>query len=98
MLLKDFREALLDRLLMFLWRQWSALGVLGASATEEEWIIDPEPLLVFSLELARYEPRLFDEILAWLVVNGELLDTARLRRILLKQDVSVVRVVGGALQ
>src|SRR5580658_4780659 len=98
MLLKDFRAALLDHLLTFLWGQWTALGVLGVSRAEEKWIIDPEPLLIISLELGRYEPRLFDEILAWLEVNGERLDTARLRRLLAKQDVDVLRVVGGALR
>ncbi|MFA6091378.1 MAG: hypothetical protein WCU88_03125 [Elusimicrobiota bacterium] len=98
MSLKEFREALLDRLLTFLWREWSVLGVLGESGAEDEWVIDPEPLLVFSLQLARYEPRLFDEILAWLVVNGDRLDAARLRSLLGKQEVGVVRVVGGTLQ
>lgn len=98
MLLKDFREALLDRLLTFLWRQWSALGVLGESGAEDKWIIDPEPLIVFSLEMARYEPRLFDEILAWLEVNGEWLDTARLRRIVTNQEGHVLRTVGATLR
>lgn len=98
MSLKDFREALLDRLLTLLWRQWTALGILGVSETEDKWIIDPEALLIFSLELARYEPRLFDEILAWLEVNGEWLDTARLRRLLSNQDARAIRVVGGALR
>lgn len=98
MQLKEFREALLDRLLTFLWKQWSALGVLGESGAEDKWIIDPEPLLVFSLELARYEPRLFDEILAWLEENGQWLDTARLRRILAKQEGPVLRTVGGTLR
>jgi len=98
MQLKEFREALLDRLLTFLWRQWSALGVLGESGAEDKWIIDPEPLLIFSLEMARYEPRLFDEILAWLEVNGQWLDTARLRRILARQEGDVLRTVGGTLR
>ena len=98
MQLKEFREALLDRLLTFLWKQWSALGVLGDSSAEEGWIIDPEPLLIFSLQIGRYEPRLFDEILAWLVTNGDCLDTARLRRLLSKQDGDDLRVVGGALR
>ena len=98
MSLKEFRQDLLDHLLSFLWRQWSAMGVLGASSSEEEWIIDPEPLLVFSLEMARYEPRLFDEILAWLEVNGRSLDSARLRRIIQGRDERTVRVVGAALQ
>ncbi|MFH1011022.1 MAG: helix-turn-helix domain-containing protein [bacterium] len=94
----EFRQALLVRLLSFLWRQWSSLGVLGESGSEDEWVIDPEALLVFSLEMARYEPRLFDEILAWLVVNGDRLDTARMKNLVAKQGVAAARVVGGALQ
>ena len=82
MSLKEYREQLLNRLLTFLWRQWSALGLLGESGGEEDWVIDPESLLVFSLEIGRYEPRLFDEILAWLKVNGQWLDTPRLRNII----------------
>ncbi len=31
--LHNFRESLLQRLLDFLWRQWSALGVAGHSRT-----------------------------------------------------------------
>ncbi|OIO05025.1 MAG: hypothetical protein AUJ52_14295 [Elusimicrobia bacterium CG1_02_63_36] len=98
MSLKEFRESLLERLITFLWRQWSALGVLGQSSAEEDWVIDPEALLVFSLELGRYEPRLFDEILAWLEVNDHWLDTARLRRIIQEKDPKTIRVVGGALR
>lgn len=98
MSLKDFREALLDQILTFLWRQWSALGVLGTSGAEEEWIVDPEPLLVFSLEIARYEPRLFDEILSWLWTNGHRLDASRLRKILLEsKSEETARVVGASL-
>ena len=97
MLLKEYREQLLDLILNFLWREWSALGVLGQSAGEERWVIDPEPLLVFSLQLARYEPRLFDEILAWLETNGKWLDVARLRHIIRRQDENTVRVVGGSV-
>lgn len=98
MSLKDFREALLEQILNFLWRQWSALGVFGTAGAEEDWILDPEPLLVFSLEIARYEPRLFDEILSWLWTNGHRLDAARIRKILLDgRSENTARVAGGAL-
>jgi hypothetical protein len=96
--LVDYRSALLDRLLTMLWRQWTALGVLGASSSEDERIVDPEALLIFSLEVARYEPRLFDEVLAWLEVNGEWLDNARLRRLISAQDGHVIRLVGAVLR
>lgn len=98
MSLKEFREILLEQILAFLWRQWSILGVLGEAGTEDYWIIDPEPLFIFSLEIGRYDPRLFDEILGWMQVNGYWLDTARLRRILQQQKQNVAQVAGGVLQ
>jgi hypothetical protein len=79
---KSFKEFYLENILNFLWRQWSALGVAGGARTEDIWVIDPEALLVFSLEMARYEPRLFDEVLDWLVVNGKWIDIQRLRGII----------------
>ena len=98
MSLKEYREQLLNRLLTFLWRQWSALGLLGESGGEEDWVIDPESLLVFSLEIGRYEPRLFDEILAWLKVNGQWLDTPRLRNIIEARGAGTARLMGAVLQ
>ena len=75
---KDFRDLFLENILNFLWRQWSALGVLGEARAEDPWVIDPEPMLLFTLEMGRYEPRLFDEVLDWLVVNGRWIDIQRL--------------------
>ena len=83
---KDFRDLFIDNVLNFLWRQWSALGVLGEARTKDPWIYDPEPMLLFTLEMARYEPRLFDEVVDWLVVNGKWVDMQRLRGILREKD------------
>lgn len=98
MSLKEYREQLLERLINFLWRQWSALGLLGESGGDEDWVIDPESLLVFSLEVGRYEPRLFDEIVAWVKVNGHLLDTPRLRNIIEARGPGAARLMGAVLQ
>lgn len=94
----DFKGILLDRLLHFVWGQWAALGVPGTEPSETRWLVDPEPLLIFSLEVARFDPRLFDEILAWFMVNGERLDTARLRSLIRGHNESFGRVLGGTLQ
>jgi len=91
---KDFRQLFLDNILTFLWRQWSALGVLGEARAEDPWIIDPEPLLLFSLEMGRYEPRLFDEVLDWLVVNGRWIDLQRLRGILRGKNETIINLTG----
>jgi hypothetical protein len=68
--LTKFRTAVLNELLVFLWRQWSILGVPGQGTSEERRVIDPEPLLLLSLSVCRYDARLFDEILDWLMING----------------------------
>src|SRR4030042_2415456 len=91
---RDFRQLFLDNILTFLWRQWSALGVLGESRAEDPWVIDPEPILLFTLEIGRYEPRLFDEVLDWLVVNGRWIDLQRLRGILKGKDEVLTKLTG----
>ena len=91
---KSFREIFLDSILNFLWRQWSALGVLGEAQTKDPWVLDPEPMLLFTLEMGRYEPRLFDELLDWLSVNGSWMDIQRMRRIMRGKEETVKRLMG----
>jgi hypothetical protein len=90
----EFRYLFLDNILAFLWRQWSALGVFGEARTEDLWAIDPEPLLLFTLEMGRYEPRLFDEVLDWLAVNGTWIDLQRLRGILRGKGETIIKLTG----
>ncbi|MCF7788390.1 MAG: hypothetical protein K9N47_19880 [Prosthecobacter sp.] len=77
--LNSFKERLLEVLLQFLWRQWSALGVAGYTSIRDPWMIDPEALLLFSLPIARNDPRLFDEIMDWLHQNGTSISIQRLQ-------------------
>jgi hypothetical protein len=91
---KDFRDIFLDNILGFLWRQWSAIGVLGEARAREPWVIDPEALLIFTLEIGRYDPRLFDEVMDWLVKNGNWIDMQRLRGILRKSSDETCRLLG----
>ncbi len=90
---KKFKYFFLDNILDFLWRQWSALGVAGGAYSEDKWVIDPEALIIFSIELTRYEPRLFDEILDWLVINGKWIDIQRLRGILKTEEKNMQRLM-----
>ncbi|BET67224.1 hypothetical protein ASA1KI_21420 [Opitutales bacterium ASA1] len=75
--LERFRELLLN----FLWRQWSALGVAGQARTGDPWCVDPEALLLFTSIQARFDPRLFDEMLDWLWNNAHWLNVQRLRNL-----------------
>ncbi|BDU71347.1 helix-turn-helix domain-containing protein [Mesoterricola silvestris] len=71
---RRLRRILLDHL----WGQWSALGVAGYGGADHR-IIDPEALLLCSLEQARWDARLFDVILDWCGINGDLLAVPRLK-------------------
>lgn len=90
---KEFKQFYLNQILDFLWRQWSALGVAGGSRSEDLWLIDPEATLVFSIRMARYEPRLFDEVMDWLVINGKWLDNQRIRGLLKTEDDETRRLI-----
>ncbi len=64
------------------WEQWSQLGVSAATPRRrEERAADPEALLLFTLDVGRGEPRLFDEVLDWLVHNEALISVHRLRNL-----------------
>ena len=78
----QFQEQIFD----FLWRQWSVLGVAGTVKPKDNRIIDPEALLLFSLSVCRYEPRLFDEIIDWLFQNGNFINVQRLQQIQRKYE------------
>lgn len=80
--LSDYKSLVQDRLLNLLWRQWTALGVIGHAAPWQKTLIDPEALLLVSCTLARQDARLFDAILDWLSVNGRYLNVQRVRRLL----------------
>jgi hypothetical protein len=44
--------------------------------------------------MGRYESRLFDEVLDWLVVNGAWIDLQRLRGILKRKDETIIKLTG----
>jgi len=84
--LNEFKDTVLDQLLALLWRQWSAIGMSGYSGSEETKVVDPEALLLLTLTVARYDARLFDEVLDWLVVNGDYLNVQRLQALVKQFD------------
>lgn len=64
------------------WDQWSQLGVSAAAPEHrEERAADPEALLLFTFEVGRGDPRLFDEVLDWLALNEPLVSVHRLRNL-----------------
>ena len=68
-----------DRLVAFAWDEWAQMGVLATPQRRSPWAQDPEALIVFTLEVARADARLFDELMDWLLVNESLFSVRRLR-------------------
>lgn len=76
----DSFALIIDALLTFVWQQWSHLGVSGdVPISRDQWLIDPEALLLFTLRMGRFDPRLFDEVLDWCATSGEWLSVQRLK-------------------
>ena len=68
-----------DQLVAFAWDEWAQMGVLATPHRRSPWAQDPEALIVFTLEVARADARLFDELMDWMLVNESLLSIRRLR-------------------
>jgi hypothetical protein len=77
--LARFSSELSRRLVEFCWDEWAQMGVLANPRRVSSWAADPEALIVFTLEVARADPRLFDETLDWTLLNEKLLSVRRLR-------------------
>lgn len=85
----------IERSLAFCWDSWAQMGLSHVTEVVDRRAADPEALIVFSLEVARHDPRLFDELLDWLRENERLISVQRLRN--LARDERGRRVVQAAL-
>jgi hypothetical protein len=86
-------DRLLRAALDVLWAQWTALGAAGVHASRSS-MIDPEALVVAAAEFGRRDPRLFDEMMDWLVVNAGLVDLVRLKRMVATEPLAARRLIG----
>jgi hypothetical protein len=84
--LAELRDEFEGRLVDFLWSQWGQMGVPAHTNRRDEWAADPEALLLLTFEVGRGEPRLFDEMLDWLVINERLVSVQRLRNLAAGED------------
>ncbi len=81
MRISEIRDKVSQGLLDFAWRQWAQIGVSATVEGADRWAVDPEALILFTIGIARRDPRLFDEMLDWMAFNHELLSTQRLRNL-----------------
>lgn len=95
MLTSELRDRVDRSITGFLWRQWVQLGLSGEVTQRDRWAIDPEALLAITLRVGGRDPRLFDEVLDWLCLNGRSMSVQRLKN-LTKQD-EISRVMAEAV-
>jgi hypothetical protein len=93
--LKDYSGGVLDGMLGFLWRQWSALGVAGYGGQSHRHFVDPEAALMLLCACGRYDARLFDEALDWLVKYERFVNVQRLRTIVGQEPCTGTAVLAG---
>jgi hypothetical protein len=86
MSISELRDDFRERLAGFAWDQWGQMGVSAGAQRREIRATDPEALLLLTFEVGREEPRLFEEVLDWLVVNERLISVQRLRNLAADDD------------
>lgn len=86
MSISELRDEFRGRLVSFLWDQWGQMGVSANANHHDIRAADPEALLVLTFEVGREEPRLFDEVLDWMLVNERLISVQRLRNLAEDED------------
>jgi DNA-binding transcriptional ArsR family regulator len=81
MSISELRDEFQESLAGFLWDEWAQMGVSASTSRHDTWATDPEALLLLTFEVGRGEPRLFEEVLDWMLVNERLLSVQRLRNL-----------------
>ncbi|MEA3506815.1 MAG: helix-turn-helix domain-containing protein [Elusimicrobiota bacterium] len=83
--LKEFKEYYKSKINELLWSQWASLGVSGYGESPAGRPLDPEALLLFTAKMARYDARLFDEVMDWVNLNSYAVNVQRLKSITRKK-------------
>lgn len=81
MSISELRDEIQQQLAGFLWDAWAQMGVAATPRHRDLRAADPEALLLVTFEVGRREPRLFDEVLDWMLVNERLVSVQRLRNL-----------------
>lgn len=68
-----------QRMVDLLWHQWSSIGVAGYVRPDDQRIIDPEALILATTRYGRYDSRLMDESMDWLMKFGNRISVQRLQ-------------------
>ncbi|MGH3223843.1 MAG: hypothetical protein ACRDPY_35070 [Streptosporangiaceae bacterium] len=94
--ISELKERTRQGFLEFAWRQWAQMGVSANVVGFDRWAIDPEAMILFTIVVARSDPRLFDETLDWIAHNRQLLTMQRLRNLTSRFPVDA-RLIGAVM-
>jgi hypothetical protein len=83
-MLNSISESLLESVKRAVWQQWQALGAMVSGTRKAKAIVDPEALILLSLELRDHERRLRDMLAWWAGVGARLLSIQRIRNLAAK--------------
>ena len=75
-------ETLRSANLELAWSLWTELGVPGVVRRHEAFLIDPEPLVIWSAGVIAADPRLRDLVFRWCRQHGDRLSASRLKGLL----------------
>ncbi len=73
------------------WSLWKELGVAGIDRFHESCLVQPEELIIMTMLVAEYDPRLVGEALDWLSRYHECISVSRLRTLLKNMDADTLR-------
>ena len=83
--LPSFKSQFNESLLRLLWSHWASLGVSGYGDVINH-VIDPEALILITATVGRYDQRLFDAMIEWMMENERLVNINRLKTMLKKES------------
>lgn len=88
-----------ERYLNLLWDQWVLLGLFGKGSTDhgQPYILDPEAMLLATMNAARTDPRLFDEVIDWVRKNEQFLSPTRMKRMATQHGFEGTRLLAAAM-
>jgi len=98
-LFQNFKDNFNEALLKLLWSHWSALGVAGYGRKVDQ-MLDPEALILMTASVGRYDPRLFDAMIEWMMENERMINISRMQTLMkreLFQCENVVAAVAGII-
>jgi hypothetical protein len=88
------RSTFLEHARGLAWGAWAELGVPGWVRSHKEWVIDPEPLIIFTAWLGDEDARLRDEATDWCIANWRHVSKARLKNLLRDEPAEVEDAFG----